>query len=70
MRKTMATVVVLGLVWIGYTAWPPGEAPPVRGELVERLPGASFGSLVARTSTPGTMRPAARHIWHSGCRRN
>src|SRR5690349_16832970 len=22
MRKTMATVVVLGLVWIGYTAWP------------------------------------------------
>ncbi len=33
MRKTMATVVVLGLVWIGYTAWPPGEAPPVRGEL-------------------------------------
>jgi hypothetical protein len=52
MRKTMATVVVLGLVWIGYTAWPPGEAPPVRGELVERLPGASFGSLAARTSTP------------------
>jgi Protein of unknown function (DUF2939) len=22
MRKTMATVVVLGLVWIGYTVWP------------------------------------------------
>jgi hypothetical protein len=22
MRKTMAAVVVLGLVWIGYTMWP------------------------------------------------
>jgi hypothetical protein len=22
MRKTIATVVILGLVWIGYTAWP------------------------------------------------
>jgi len=22
MRKTMATVIVLGLVWIGYTMWP------------------------------------------------
>ena len=22
MRKTIATVIILGLVWIGYTAWP------------------------------------------------
>jgi hypothetical protein len=22
MRKTVATVIILGLVWIGYTAWP------------------------------------------------
>lgn len=22
MRKTIATVMILGLVWIGYTAWP------------------------------------------------
>ena len=22
MRKAIATVVVLGLIWIGYTAWP------------------------------------------------
>jgi hypothetical protein len=70
MRKTMATVVVLGLVWIGYTAWPLARHLRCVVSLVERLPGASFGSLIARTSTPGTMRPAARHIWHSGCRRS
>jgi len=52
MRKTMATVVVLGLVWIGYTAWPPARHL--------RCVVSSSSARRARHSGPSSRAPRPR----------